>query len=84
MDLQATVLHVIAEIAPEADLEVLDPQAPLAEELDLDSLDFHAIVAALHEQTGVEVPERDLPQLRSLQDCVAYLQARVAPATQPG
>jgi hypothetical protein len=44
-------------------------------------MDFLILVDELHEQTGVEIPERDYPQLASVEGCVAYLAARrAAPA----
>jgi acyl carrier protein len=69
---RATALEVLAEIAPDADLGTLDPAASLQEQFDLDSLDFFNFVVALHEQLGVEVPERDYPKLATLDGCAAY------------
>jgi acyl carrier protein len=71
--IRATALAVLADIAPDAELDTLDPAADLAEQLDLDSLDFFNFVVALHEQLGVDVPERDYPQLGTLDGAVTYL-----------
>lgn len=71
----ATLLH---RIAPEVDLDAVDPDAPLQEALDLDSMDFLNLVTALHEATGVDVPERDYPSLSTVAGFVAYVAA--APA----
>jgi acyl carrier protein len=75
-ELRAVVRSALGEIAPEADLESLPSAAELREELELDSMDFLSFVTALHEQTGVDVPERDYPQLLSLDACVEYLSRR--------
>jgi acyl carrier protein len=69
-DLIATVLH---EVAPEVDLEDVGEGQTLQEALDLDSIDFLNLVVGLHERTGIEIPERDYPELSTLDGCVAYL-----------
>jgi acyl carrier protein len=45
----------------------------MAEELELDSMDFLSLVTELHERTGVQIPESDYPQVQSVADMVAYL-----------
>jgi acyl carrier protein len=72
------VIESLALIAPEADLEHLPPGVDLRDELDLDSMDFLNFVIAVHERTGIEVPERDYPQLLTLDACVRYLDAALA------
>ena len=74
-ELRARVLGLLGEIAPEADLDALPGDAPLREELDLDSMDFLNLVAGLHEALGIDVPERDYRQLATVDECVAYLAA---------
>jgi acyl carrier protein len=75
-ELKQAALLVLGGIAPEADLERLDPGADLRETLDLDSMDFLNFVVGLHEATGVEVPESDYALLSTLGGCVEYLAAR--------
>jgi acyl carrier protein len=72
-ELNRTVRRVLAQIAPEADLETLEPDTDLHLELDIDSMDFLNFVIGLHEATGIEVPERDYPRLSTLGGCVEYL-----------
>ena len=43
--------------------------------MDLDSMDFLNLVTALHEETGIDVPERDYPQLSTLAGFVSYVVA---------
>ena len=38
-------------------------------------MDFLNIIVAVHEQTGIEIPERDYAKLSTLDDAVAYLLA---------
>ena len=73
--LREVVLAALARVAPEVDPAALDPAADLSEQLDLDSMDFLNVVVAVHEQTGIEVPERDYAKLATLDDAVAYLSA---------
>ena len=51
--LRASALRVLAGIAPEAELEALDPNADLREALDLDSMDFLNFVIRLHQRLRV-------------------------------
>ncbi|MDH4147523.1 MAG: phosphopantetheine-binding protein [Acidimicrobiia bacterium] len=66
----------LADIAPEIDFDTLDRAADLQSEADLDSMDFLNLLAALAEALGIEVPERDYPQVRSIDGLVTYLSAR--------
>ena len=74
--IRAVVLRVLAGIAPEAELDSLDPDADLRDQLDIDSVDFTNFVVGLHEQLGVDVPEADYSKLATLKGCVAYLAAK--------
>ena len=74
-DALALLAHLLHGIAPEVDLSEADPRSPLQEALDLDSMDFLNLVTALHEATGVEVPERDYPKLSTVEGFVAYVAA---------
>ncbi len=87
--LRAVVLDVLAEVAPESDESTIDPSADLVEQLDIDSMDFLNVIVAIHDKTGIEIPERDYPRLATLDDAVAYLAAaearrQAAPAANPG
>jgi acyl carrier protein len=78
-DLRQAVAGAIHRVAPEADIDSLAPDADLREELELDSMDFLTFIEELYSRTGVDVPERDYPQVTTLGRCVAYLAAH-APA----
>jgi acyl carrier protein len=72
----AAVRGVLGRLAPEADLGSLAPDDDLQETLDLDSMDFLSFVIGVKEATGVEVPERDYPQVATLAGCIDYVVAR--------
>jgi acyl carrier protein len=67
--------RILSRIAPEISISSVPTDALLQEELDLDSMDFLNFVGGLLEETGVDVPERDYPQLQSLEGCARYLVA---------
>jgi acyl carrier protein len=67
------VAEVLHRIAPEVDVDDVDPQGDLQEEMDLDSMDFLNLVVGLHGRTGVEIPEHDYPLVSTLDGCVTYL-----------
>jgi acyl carrier protein len=71
------VRGALISVAPEAEDQMLDPEVNFRDQLDLDSMDFLNFVIALHEATGVDLPERDYPQLASLNGCIEYLATRL-------
>jgi acyl carrier protein len=74
-DTRIIVLRVLGRIAPEADLERLQPDIGFREQLDLDSMDLLNFVIALHKELHVAIPEKDYPKLATLRGCVDYLTA---------
>ena len=76
--LRTTVLQALREVAPEVTADELEPDAPLQEQIDLDSVDFLNFMIGLGEQTGSEIPERDYHEVATLNGCVAYLTAHGA------
>jgi acyl carrier protein len=74
--MRTTISEVLHRIAPEVDIEEIDPDGELQDEMDLDSMDFLNFVVGLHERTGIEIPERDYPKVASLNGCLAYLADR--------
>lgn len=74
-ELRAVLVGALREIAPEVDPAAIDPDASLTEQLELDSMDLLNVVVSVHEQTGIEIPERDYPKLSTLNDAIAYLSA---------
>jgi acyl carrier protein len=72
-----TVLRVLGEIAPEADLLALKPDVSFRDQLDIDSMDFLNFVIGLHDALRVEIPEADYPKMSTLNGCVEYLAGRV-------
>lgn len=72
-DARALLAKLIHRIAPEIELDEIDPTAPMQEAMDLDSMDFLNVMTALHDSTGLDVPERDYPSLSTVERFVDYL-----------
>ena len=75
---RAALLDAICAIAPETDIAALQPDAPLRQQIDLDSFDFLNVIIRLHQAAGVEVPERDYAEFATLDRAVDYLVRRTA------
>lgn len=70
---KSMIIELLSTIAPEGDYAALAGDEDLREALDLDSMDFMNFVVALHERTGIDIPEADYPKLRTLDGAIAYL-----------
>lgn len=75
-ELRRVVLDALASVAPEADVGSLDPAVDLLDQLDLDSMDTLNWAIAVHESTGIDIPERDYGKLATIDSAVAYLAGR--------
>jgi acyl carrier protein len=72
-EIRTTVLRILGEIAPEADLNHLKPDVSFRDQLDIDSMDFLNFVIALDEELHVSIPESEYAKLSSLDNCVELL-----------
>ena len=75
-DIDAVVRSLLSDLAPEADLDKLDPGADFRQALDIDSFAFLQFVIGVHDKLGVEVPDADYAQVRTLDGCRTYFAAR--------
>jgi len=76
-EVHATMLRVLGEIAPEADLAALKPDVGFRDQLDLDSMDLLNVVIGLHAALGVDIPEADYSSLATPDGCVDYLLSKL-------
>jgi acyl carrier protein len=76
-EVEQTLLRILGTIAPEADLSRLDPNAPLRDQLDIDSMDLLNFFTAIDQKLHVQVPETDYPAVATLRTCAAYVAARL-------
>ena len=71
-EIRSTALRLLCNIAPEADPAELKPDVSFRDQLDIDSMDLQNFVISLYKHFGVDIPERDYPQLATLDGCLGY------------
>jgi acyl carrier protein len=76
-EIKDMILEIIADIDEEADFSDLDADAPLRDQLDLDSMDFLDIVMELRKRHKLQIQEEEYPQLATLNSCVNYLEPKL-------
>lgn len=76
-ELLSTVLSTLTAIAPEVEADSLVADKPLREQVDLDSMDWLNFLIGLHQKLKVDIPEADYAKLRTLNDVLGYLRAKV-------
>jgi acyl carrier protein len=76
-EIKQAVRDALSNVAPEVDIESLDPAKDLRDQIDIDSVDFLNFVIGLHKELGVEIPDADVSKLVTLDGCVAYLMSRL-------
>lgn len=78
-DIRNSVLRALHQIAPEADLQTLSPEASLRHVLEIDSMDFFRFLVQIHKDLNVDIPEKDYAKLATLKNCIEYLNSRINP-----
>lgn len=81
--LRQIVCAAVAEVAPEAQLEELDPAVSFHDQIDFDSVDYLNLMLRLEAVLGIHIPETAYTHLSSLEGCLAYLGPLVADGAQP-
>ena len=68
-DSVAIVIASVSAVAPEVEDELgsLDPAVDIFEFLGLDSMDHLNVMTEIAERTGIEIPEREYGQLRTVE-----------------
>lgn len=56
------------------DLEKVTPEAAFVEDLGADSLDTVELVMAFEEEFGIDIPDEDAEQMRTVGDAIKYVQ----------
>lgn len=72
-DIRCTILRLLSDIAPEADMASIRPNVNIRDQLEIDSMDFLNFVIAVDKELHIDIPERDYPKLATLDACAAYL-----------
>jgi acyl carrier protein len=77
-ELQSLFIEELIRIAPDLEAGTVGADDHLQDDLDLDSMDIVALVAALHKRLGTDIPEADYGELATPHKAAAYLAARLA------
>ncbi|MFW6379982.1 MAG: acyl carrier protein [Halorhodospira sp.] len=80
--IQQAIQQALVEIAPEADLQQLDPERSFHAQLGIDSVDFLRLIAALERTAGIPIPGAHGHRLSTPSGCRAYLRERVNPGSR--
>lgn len=70
------VHRTLFAIAPEYEGEEIEPGSAFRDQFEIDSMDFLNFIIAMHEATGVDIPEADYPDLETLEGCVVYFRKK--------
>ena len=72
------ILAMLHQIAPDVDPKAVDRARPLADQLDLDSMDYQNLLVAISTRYAMPIPEADVPKLRSIDDLARYVSTHTA------
>jgi acyl carrier protein len=80
--IRAGVIEILKTLAPEIDPARIIPDQPLRAQIDLDSMDWLNVLAAVHEKLGVKIPESDFGKVVTLDSIVVYLAEKLSAGAQ--
>jgi acyl carrier protein len=72
-DINAVIKKHLHRVAPEADLEGLDPDDDLGRALDIDSMDFYTMMVTISDELKIDIPEEEYSKLRSINKISQFL-----------
>jgi acyl carrier protein len=81
--LRSLIIDVLRQVAPEADLQTLDPDRSFRDQFGIDSIDYLNMIMAIEEKLKLRIAECDYPKLSSLKGCMAYLANCLDTADKP-
>jgi acyl carrier protein len=71
-NIKKMVFQELKKIAPEADLERIDPSVRFREQFEFDSVDFLNLIMALQKETIIIIAEEDYLKLSTLKGIINY------------
>ncbi|GAB4351779.1 MAG: acyl carrier protein [Oricola sp.] len=72
-EIETALREELHKIAPDIDVDDVDPLGDLREEFDIDSMDFLNLVSALSKRLDLPMPEEDYGEMGSYNAMLAYL-----------
>jgi len=82
--LRSAILETLKTVAPDADVDAVDPKGSFHEQFGIDSVDFMNLMLALEKKLGVSIPDVDYPKLSSLEGCLGFLSPLVGEDERAG
>lgn len=76
-EIRDVAVRILRQIAPEADVQALEPGRRLRDQFDFDSVDFLNFALGLQAEFKLTIPETDYPRLATLESCIEYLSGRI-------
>jgi acyl carrier protein len=71
--IKSEIIAVLVDVAPEVELENLDPAKSFRDQFEFDSIDFVDLMLRLEKRLGITIPQSDYPKLSSLNGALRYL-----------
>ncbi len=76
MDILAALKEIIVDKLSVSE-DQIKPESRFIEDLGADSLDVVELVMAIEEKFGIEIPDEDAEKIRTVQDALNYINAKV-------
>ena len=67
------LFDILHRVAPEVQLDGINPGENLREALDIDSFDFLKVIIAIHDKFGIDIPESDYGKVSTLNGILEYV-----------
>jgi acyl carrier protein len=72
-EIRTKIAEIVNDVAG-VDTADVQPDKSFVDDLDIDSLSMVEIVYAIQEAFGIEIPDEDVKDLKTVQDAVSYIQ----------
>ncbi|CAK7065836.1 MAG: Acyl carrier protein [Desulfovibrio sp.] len=76
------VQQLLAMASPR-EIEEITPEKHLVSDLEMDSFGLMEVVMAFEDEFGIEIPDRDLRLLDTVEDVLIYLEDKTGPKHMP-
>ncbi len=76
-DIRRAFLEDLVSVAPDIDPATVRDSDYLQDDLEIDSMDFLSLIAALHARFDLPIPEADYPRLATPGAAVSYIAAHL-------
>lgn len=74
--MKETLAKLLEQIAPEIDLDDLEPDENFREALDLDSFDFLRLMESIEKELGITVAESEYVNFSTLESALDFLREK--------